>query len=183
MKPNTAFWLLSIFACLILHANAADPVNETTPEQESPAKGLELHCTPLPTKLNYGGTVTIVCVVTNTTDTFKPLSNSDLHYCLVKEGDPWHTGQVPNITAHLTDRIEVEPAYWGQNLYIPPHSCLSMEFTVIASELGKFKGKIVYDPVVHGGGIFGDDALEKAKKACVYSNDIEFNVVDPGTLQ
>jgi hypothetical protein len=183
MKPNTAFWLLSIVACLTLPANAADPVKETTPEQESPAKGLELRCAPFQTNANYSEKLTILCLVTNTTDLVKPLEISDLHFCLVKDGDPFHTGQVPKITVRWREGIEVKQAHVEQTLYIPPHSWLNLEFSVGAVYQGKFKGKIVYDPVVHGGGFFGDDALEKAKKACVYSNDIEFNVVDPGTLQ
>jgi hypothetical protein len=46
-----------------------------------------------------------------------------------------------------------------------------------------FRWLVVYDPDVHGGGFFGAEALEKAKRACLFSNTFEYEVRAAGKEQ
>jgi hypothetical protein len=42
-----------------------------------------------------------------------------------------------------------------------------------------FKGRVVYDPMTHGGTTFAGDAQEeRAKQACAFSNTIEYQITD-----
>jgi len=68
-------------------------------------------------------------------------------------------------------------------LYLPPRSSVYLRLTYKPERPEKFKGRVVYDPIIHGGGFVGAEGLEKAKQACVFSNTFEYEVTDGGKQQ
>lgn len=173
---------ITSFCVLALAAFAADsPSGSLPPVDENSAKGLHFHCTPTKTNFVVGEPVNIWCAVTNTTDSTKPLvwhPSAGSHYCLVRGETNWMGGILPRVQPQLRDAIKIKSAGWAneQILYIPPRASVMLMLTYMSERPEQFKGRVVYDPMIHGGGFFGDEALEKAKQACAFSNMFEYEV-------
>lgn len=171
---------------ITLAAVAADSPSDTLPKlDENSAKGLRLHCQLTKTNFVVGEPVNIWCAVTNTTDSTKPLMwhpYTGSHYCLVRREMNWMGGILPLVQPQLRDEIKIKSA--GSLLaneyilYIPPHDSVMLLLTYNSQRPEQFKGRVVYDPMIHGGGFSGEEALERAKQACAFSNTFEYEVTD-----
>ncbi len=87
---------------------------------------------------------------------------------------------MPLVSPQLREGITVKSADSSPEnvLYLPPGSFILLRLSYKPERAERFRGRVVYDPMTHGGGFFGDDALEKAKQACVFSDIIEYEVTD-----
>jgi hypothetical protein len=165
-------------------AAPADSDKEQLPVlDEQSAHGLQLHCSLVKKTFTVGEPVSIWCRVTNTTDRLKPMAwhpSAGSHYCLARSEASWMEGVLPLVIPQLSDAIKIRSAGLSPEylLYLPPHSCVVLLLTYKPERPEKFKGRVVYDPMTHGGGFFGDDALEKAKQACVFSNTFDYEVTE-----
>ena len=174
--------LLAVGAAVALLATAAEPEPDPSPKlDEFSAKGLRFQCSLVKTNFIVGEPVNVSCLVTNTTDVVKPLAwhpSSGSHYCLVKGETSWMDGILPLVIPELRDAIKIKTAGSASPefiLYLPPHSSLRLLLTYKPERPESFKGRVVYDPVIHGGGFVAGDE-EKAKRACIFSNTIEYEV-------
>lgn len=86
---------------------------------------------------------------------------------------------MPEIAPEIRPPIGVEPGA----ILLPPRSTLKVLFSTKSNRPGMFRWLVVYDPDVHGGGFFGAEALEKAKRACLFSNTFEYEVRAAGKEQ
>ena len=181
---NPVLWLLPVFAGVTRLATAADPEKGPLPKlDEHSAKGLQFHCSLVKTNFTVGEPVNVSCLVTNTTDSIKPIvwhPSTGSHYCLVKGETAWMGGVLPLVIPQLRDEIKIKSRDLSPEflLFLPPHSSLHLLLTYKPERPERFKGRVVYDPMTHGGGFFGDEALEKAKQACVFSNTFEYEITD-----
>jgi hypothetical protein len=93
-------------------------------------------------------------------------------------------GILPLVIPQLREAIKIKSAELSPEyvLYLPAHSSLNLLLTYKSERPEKFRGRVVYDPMIHGGGFFGEKALEKAKQACIFSNTFGYQVTD-GTRQ
>jgi hypothetical protein len=150
---------------------------------ENSAKGLQFHCRPAKTNFVVGEPVNIWCTVTNSTGTTKPMvwhPSAGSHYCLVPGETNWMGGILPLVQPQLRDGIKITSTGWSPEhlLFLPPHTSVTLLLTYKPERGEQFKGRLVYDPMTHGGGFFGEDALENAKHACAFSNTFEYEVTD-----
>ncbi|MEP6664556.1 MAG: hypothetical protein ABJC04_12925 [Verrucomicrobiota bacterium] len=148
---------------------------------ENSAKGLQIHCSLLKTNFTVGEAVNVWCAVTNTTDSVKPIvwhPSSGSHYCLVRGETDWMGGVLPQVIPQLRETIKIKSTGWSPEylLYLPPHSTVTLLLTYRPDVPEKFKGRVVYDPMTHGGKIFGAEGEEKLKEACAFSNTFEYEV-------
>ncbi len=175
-------WLLPMLAALL--ARAADPVGDQLPKlDEHSADGLQIQCSVVKTNFTVGEPVNVWCLVTNTTDTVKPIvwhPSSGSHYRLVEGEAPWTDGIEPLVVPQFREAIKIKSTGWSPEylLYLPRHSSISLLLTYKPNQPESFKGRVVYDPMTHGGTIFGPKALEKGKRACRFSNMFEYEVKD-----
>ncbi len=183
---HTILWLLPAIVGLALLTRAADSSSDPLPKlDEHSAKGLQFHCSLVKTNFTLGEPVNVWCAVTNTTDSIKPIvwhPSAGSHYCLVRGETNWMEGILPLVQPQLRDEIKIKSTGWSPEyiLYLPPHSLVTLLLTYKSERPERFKGKVAYDPMTHGGGFFGDEALEKAKQACAFSNTFEYEVTDRG---
>jgi hypothetical protein len=177
-------WLLPFLAATALLARAAAPEGDPLPKvDENSAKGLKFQCSLVKTKFTVGEPVNVWCWVTNTTDRVKPLvwhPSCGSHYCLVQGEKKWMSGVLPLVIPQLREPLKVRSLDFLPEfvLYLPAHASVQLLLTYRPERPEKFKGRVVYDPLIHGGGFAGDDALEKAKQACAFSNTFEYEVAD-----
>lgn len=171
--------------CLImLAAGAAEPSSDPLPKlDEDSTKGLQFHCSLVKTHFTMGEPVDIWCVVTNTTDSTKRLvwhPSTGSHYCLVRGETNWMGGILPLVLPQLRDEITIKSTGWSPEylLFLPSHASVTLLLTYKPERPEQFKGRVVYDPITHGGGFIGDDEVEKAKQACAFSNTFEYEVTD-----
>lgn len=174
--------LFLLFAGIALLARAADPERDSLPKvDENSAKGLQFSCSLTKTNFTVGEPVNVWCLVTNTTDSVKPIlwhPSSGSHYCLVAGETSGIAGVLPLVIPQLREPITIKstgssPEYI---LYLPAHASLYLLLTHKSDRPQSFKGRVVYDPMTHGGGFSGQEELEKAKQACVFSNPFEYHV-------
>jgi len=181
---HTVIWLLAAVIGLVQVAHTADSSNDQLSKlDEHSAKGLQFQCSLVKTNFNVGEPVNVWCAVTNTTDSIKPIvwhPSTGSHYCLVRGETNWMGGILPLVQPQLRDEIKIKSTGWSPEyiLHLQPHSSVTLLLTYKAERSEKFQGRVVYDPNTHGGGFFGDDALEKAKEACAFSNPFEYEVTD-----
>jgi hypothetical protein len=177
-------WLVPIIVGLAPLAHATDSLLAQLPTlDEHSATGLQFHCSLQETNFAVGESINIWCAVTNTTDSIKPVIWSlsvGMHYCIVTDETNWMSGITPLVQPQLRDEIKVKPTGWSpENIfYLPPHSSVILLLTYKADRPQRFKGRLVYDPMTHGGSVYGDEALKKAKQACAFSNIFEYEVLD-----
>lgn len=180
---NRLFSIISA-SLITLAAVAADSPSDSLPKlDENSAKGLQFNCRLVKTNFTVGEPVNIWCVVTNSTDSTRPLvwhPSAGSHYCLVRGETDWMGGILPLVLPQLQDEIKIKSAGWAneQFLYLPPHASVTLLLTYKPDRPEQFKGRVVYDPMIHGGGFFGEEALERAKQACAFSNTFEYQVSD-----
>jgi len=156
-------------------ALAADPPSDSLPPlDKNSAKGLEFYCTLAKTNFVVGEPVNIWCAVTNTTDSTKPHPFVGSHYCLVRGETNRTGGLLPRVLPQLKEAIKIKSAGWAneQILYIPPHASVMLLLTYKSGRPEQFKGRVVYDPIMHGGWGTEDD-----KQACAFSNTFEYEVM------
>jgi hypothetical protein len=169
-------------------ARAADPKGDPLPKlDEHSAKGLQLQCILSKTNFTVGEPVNVWCLVTNTTASVKPIAwhpSTGSHFGLVMGETAWMGGILPLVIPQLREAIKIKSAELSPEyvLYLPPHSSIYLLLTYKPERPEKFKGRVVYDPMIHGGGFDGKEAVEKAKQACIFSNTLGYQVTD-GTKQ
>lgn len=174
----------NIHSLITLMAVAAGSPTETSPRlDENSAKGLQLRCSLSKTNFVVGEPVNIWCAVTNTTDTTKPLvwhPSTGSHYTLVQGETNWMGGILPLVQPQIRDGIKITSTGWSPEylLFLPAHSSLTMLLTYKPTRPDRFRGRVAYDPMTHGGGFFGEEALETAKQACAFSNFFEYEVTN-----
>ena len=161
---------------------AGDPENDRLPNlDQHSAEGLRLQCSLVKKQFKVGEPVNVWCLVTNLTDRVKPIvwhPSTGSHYCLVQGETAWMGGILPLVVPQLHETLKIKSTGWSPEylLYIPPHSSVRLLLTYRPERPEKFEGRVVYDPMTHGGGFIGDESLEKAKKACAFSNTFEYEV-------
>ncbi len=181
---HAGLWFFTTAVGLSFLAHAEDSSNKQLPKlDENSTKGLQFHCKLVKTNFVVGEPVNIWCIVTNTTDSIKPLvwhPSTGSHYCLVRGETNWMGGILPLVQPQLRDEIKVKSTGWSPEylLFLPPNTSVTLLLTYKPERPEQFKGRVVYDPMTHGGGFFGDEALEKAKQACAFSNTFEYEVTD-----
>ncbi len=181
-SANPLLWLFPVVLGIAFLASAADIESETLPKLDrDSAKDLHVRCSLVKTNFTVGEPVNIWCLVTNTTDTIKPMvwhPSTGSHYCLVQGETAWTGGVLPLVIPQLRDAIKIKSTGWSPELllFLPPHSSVNLLLTYKPERPERFKGRMVYDPMAHGGGFFGDEASEKAKQACLFSNTFEYEV-------
>lgn len=172
-----ALWLLTLVAGTTLLVNAADSELGDLPELST--AGLEIECHPEKTKFVIGEPIILRCAITNTTDTTKRIRSHSpyTHFRCVKNEASWFSGACPKAALEIRPpikRIEYE-------ILLPAHTQLDVVLTLKSSRAQVFSGILVYDPGIHGGGFFGSDSLEKAKRACLFSKTFEYEVTGAET--
>jgi hypothetical protein len=167
---------LSLLAGATPLASAADAGDGTVAEEyDFSASGLEMQCHPVKTNFAMGEPQIFRCAITNTTDSDKRISLDvapGLHFHFSKDEASWSTGFHPKVAPQIRPPLRHEPGA----IVLPPHTTLEIQFTNQSSRPGAFRWLAVYDPDVHGGMIVENEGLEKAKKACVFSNTFEYEV-------
>jgi hypothetical protein len=182
IKIRRAWRTFLILYAMALPASGAG--SEELPRlDEQSAKGLQIQCSPAKTNFVVGEPVNLWCVITNTTDVVKPVAwhpSSGSHFCLAKNEDSWMTGILPQVLPQLDNSVRIRSVAGSPEyvLLLPPHSSLRLLLTHKPERSAKFRGIVVYDPLTHGGGFFGNEGLEKAKRACVFSREFEYEVSD-----
>ena len=177
-------WMLLAFVGVAQLATAADPEKDPLPKlDEHSTKGLQFQCDLVKTSFIVGEPVNVWCLITNTSDSVKPMvwhPSTGSHYCLVKGESSWMEGILPLVVPQLREAIKIKSTGWSPEylLFLPPHSSVQLLLTYKPERSEKFKGKVVYDPMTHGGGFIGSAAFEKAKQACAFSNTFEYEVTD-----
>jgi uncharacterized protein YegJ (DUF2314 family) len=141
-------------------------------EEEYSTTGLRVECHPEKPKFVIGEPVILRWTVTNTTDGIKRIGSYPspaAHFRCVENEDSWISGAIPQATP------EIDPPITRNDfeIILPPHATLDILLTFKSVHTGMI---VVYDPSLHGGGFFGKDALEKAKRACIFSKTIEYEV-------
>ncbi len=180
---HTVIWLLGAVFGLVQSANTASPNDQLPKLDENSARGLALRCSLAKTNFTVGEPVNVWCVVTNTTDSITPMvwhPSTGSHYCLVEGETNWMGGVLPLVQPQLRDEMKIRSAGGSPEyiLYVSPHSSVTLLLTHKPERPQKFRGKVVYDPMTHGGGFFGDEALEKARQACAFSNTFEYEITE-----
>jgi hypothetical protein len=187
MKSNIRHASLGILAVIIgmsCLATAAESSSDPLPKlEENSTKGLQFHCWLVKTNFVVGEPVNIWCAVTNTTDRVKPLvwhPSTGSHYCLTQGETNWTGGILPMVLPQLQDEIKIRSTGWSPEylLFLSPRTSVTLLLTYKPERPEQFKGRLVYDPITRGGGFIGDEALEKAKQACAFSNMFEYEVTD-----
>jgi hypothetical protein len=181
-SANPLLWLFTVVVGIAFLASAADTEKDALPKlDQDSAKGLQVRCSVVKTNFTVGEPVNVWCLVTNTTDAIKPMvwhPSTGSHYCLVQGETAWTGGVLPLMIPQLRDAIKIKSTGSSPEfmLFLPPHSSVSLLLTYKPERPERFKGRMVYDPVTHGGGFSGDEAFEKAKEACLFSNIFEYEV-------
>jgi hypothetical protein len=147
--------------------------------EEYSTQGLQIECHPERTKFAIGEPIILRCAITNTTDSTKRISyyRPYTHFRWVKDEASFLTGAFPK------DTLEVHPPIKRieDQILLPPHTQLDVRLTLKSARAQVFSGILVYDPAIHGGGFFGDAAIEKAKRACLFSKPFEYEVINAET--
>jgi hypothetical protein len=173
---NPALWVIPIIAGVALQANAADPEQDQLRKlDEHSAKGLHIECHPTKRHFVIGEPVNLQCVLTNTTDSIKRIASYpavEMHFYCAKDEASWGNGFYPQVTPQIRPPMRVE----HMAILLPPHTSLELLLSHKPDRSKSFGGIVVYDPDIHGGGFWGNDALEKAKRACIFSNRFEYEV-------
>lgn len=182
-------WLLPVFTGLVLLTTAAGPEGDQLPRlDENSGKGLQFHCRPAKTTFTVGEAVNVWCLVTNITDSVKSIvwhPSAGSHYCLVQGETSRMEGILPRVIPQLRETFEIKSAGWwpGYVLYLPPHASVRLLVTYKPERPERFRGRLVYDPITHGGGFLGEEALKKAQQARVVSNTLEYEVTDSDVME
>lgn len=113
--------------------------------------------------------IRVLCQVSNTTDSVKPIvchPSAGSHYCLVQNATSWLAGILPVVIPQLWEGIRTKPTGWSPEhiLYLSSHSSVHLQMTYKPEHPEKFKGRVVYDPMTHGGGFSGDDACRRQSR-------------------
>ena len=174
-------WLLALLAGAGLLANAADSERSQLPKaDEYSTSGLQIECHPEKPKFVIGEPVILRCAITNTTDSVKRIGSypasywsPQLHFRCVKNEASWMSGVLPEVTLQI--HLPITRNEFG--IFLPPHTTLEIVLTRKSSRAEMVGGILVYDPSMHGGGLIGNDGLEKAKRACIFSNPFEYEVM------
>lgn len=181
---HAARWLLPAVVGASILGYAADTSDDRLPKlDQDSAKGLQFQCSLVKSSFTVGEPVNIWCAVTNTTDSTRPIvwhPSTGSHYCLIRGETNWMGGILPLVLPQLQSEIRIKSAEWSPEylLYLPPHGSVTLLLTYRPERPEKFRGRVVYDPITHGGGFAGAEALEKAKQACAFSNTFEYEVVE-----
>lgn len=184
ISPGLAVLLIGVVSALRI--DGADQAGGELPEFDAStaAKGLELRCEPVAGKTNFvlGETIELLCILTNTTDEIKPVAwhtTAGDRFTLVRGETNWFGGLLPRVQPQLREEIKVRPRNGtpGHLFFLPAHSSINLLLTYEGVRPESFRGRVVYDPVAHGGGFFGEEDMEKYRQMCAFSNVFEYQVL------
>lgn len=132
---------------------------------ENSAKGLTMVCSPQKAEYAVGERVWLDCMITNKTDTAKPVawnSNVGCHFLLTEDKD-LASGLLPQAHPIIREPMLIRsghPETTARILYLPPGK--SIDFCLDGGTVDrpvKFRGRLVYDPLAPRSG-FGADRSE-----------------------
>jgi hypothetical protein len=165
-------WRLLIAFGLVTAASGADQQGIQLPKLAGePPKELQIECRLTKTNLLVGEQVKIFCTLTNTTATAIPWRADG--FGRFQAGTNWLTA----VTALPVVIPQVASGSPPMNP-LPPHTGVDvlLDFGKSYRPM-KFNGRVIYDPVMRGVGIWGDEGAAKARKQWVYSNTFQYEVV------
>jgi len=173
-------WLCTFLAgaALLVNAAGSEP-SDLLQADEYSKEGLQMECQPVKTKFVIGESVILRCSITNSTGSEKRIRSylPRAHFRFIENEMTWLSGSSPEVTLQIRPPIKSNEF----EILLPAHTQLDILLTLSSARAQVFRGMLVYDPALHGGGFFGSDAIEKARRACLFSKTFEYEVTHAET--
>jgi hypothetical protein len=123
--------------------------------------------------------------VKNTTDGIKPVGWHPFgggHFCQAQGDKAAWAGLLPTAIPHLDRPIKITSKDGpGYVLFVPAHESIRILLTHKEDRPGKFKGRVMYDPLAPRGGWDGTTKDGPPwKDEWLFSNEFEYEVVAAG---
>ena len=133
-------------------------------------------------RFKVGDGVNMWCTITNTTDSVKPIGWTACignYFRLVRDGQRTMSGILPRPFPQIDKPLlikSIPPSTTNYVFYLPPGESLAFMMSYKADRPGKFKGRIVYDPVPHGSITLSANGRDSRWDTCAVSNMFEYQV-------
>ena len=146
--------------------------------EPSSGKGLKIECQPVEKQFVVGQPVNILCTVTNSTDSTKPIGwhpRTGLHFCLVAGDEEKMGGILPDVLPRLRKPVlmKSKELQQGYILFLPPRESMQFVLTYKPDRPEKFNGRVAYDPIAPRGVWIGPKDIADE---LVFSNPFEYEV-------